>query len=202
MVSGILKKGNTHIIADMIAEQVDADLFEISTVVPYPDEYEACTETAKQELEEACETATRAESNLKAAQEENERIRQELLQAKQKLEQTQIDLETLKQAAVTAEQVETAEEYVEEQEAAITETEVQETASGEEMKTEVVTTDTKHEADSAAAEVAAVKELVASILPKTVKTPEEQKKADEMAKQAAFKAALAAATHPNRHFIR
>ena len=34
------------------------------------------------------------------------------------------------------------------------------------------------------------------------KTPEEQKKADEMAKQAAFKAALAAATHPNRHFIR
>lgn len=52
MVSGILKKGNTHIIADMIAEQVDADLFEISTVVPYPDEYEACTETAKQEQEE------------------------------------------------------------------------------------------------------------------------------------------------------
>ena len=122
--------------------------------------------------------------------------------AKQKLEQTQIDLETLKQAAVTAERVETAEEFVEEQEAAITETEVQETASGEETKTEVVTTDTKHEADSAAAEVAAVKELVASILPKTVKTPEEQKKADEMAKQAAFKAALAAATHPNRHFIR
>ena len=36
----------------MIAEQVDADLFEISTVVPYPDEYEACTETAKQEQEE------------------------------------------------------------------------------------------------------------------------------------------------------
>lgn len=49
---GHIEKGNTHIIADMIAEQVDADLFEISTVVPYPDEYEACTETAKQEQEE------------------------------------------------------------------------------------------------------------------------------------------------------
>ena len=49
---GHIEKGNTHIIADMIAEQVDADLFEISTVVPYPDEYEACTETEKQEKEE------------------------------------------------------------------------------------------------------------------------------------------------------
>ena len=49
---GHIEKGNTHIIADMIAEQVDADLFEISTVVPYPDEYEACTETARQEQEE------------------------------------------------------------------------------------------------------------------------------------------------------
>ncbi len=49
---GHIEKGNTHIIADMIAEQVDADLFEISTVVPYPDEYEACTETAKQEQDE------------------------------------------------------------------------------------------------------------------------------------------------------
>lgn len=49
---GHIEKGNTHIIADMIAEQIDADLFEISTVVPYPDEYAACTETAKQEQEE------------------------------------------------------------------------------------------------------------------------------------------------------
>ena len=62
--------------------------------------------------------------------------------------------------------------------------------------------DTKPEAESAAAEVAAVKEMVASMLPKAVKTPEEQKKADELAKQAAFRAALAAATHPNRPFFR
>lgn len=49
---GHIEKGNTHIVADMITEQVDADLFEIITVVPYPHEYEACTETAKQEQEE------------------------------------------------------------------------------------------------------------------------------------------------------
>ena len=49
---------------------------------------------------------------------------------------------------------------------------------------------------------AAAREQVASVLPKAVKTPEEQKEADDLAKQAAFRAALAAATHPNRHFIR
>ena len=38
---GHIEKGNTHIVADMITEQVDADLFEIITVVPYPHEYEA-----------------------------------------------------------------------------------------------------------------------------------------------------------------
>ena len=45
------KKGNTHIIADMIAEQVGAEIFEISTVVPYPDDYDECTEVAKKEQE-------------------------------------------------------------------------------------------------------------------------------------------------------
>ena len=84
---------------------------------------------------------------------------------------------------------------------------VVETAAAEENYREKlmpvnVTSDTKPEAESAAAEVAAVKEMVASMLPKAVKTPEEQKKADELAKQAAFRAALAAATHPNRPFFR
>lgn len=36
----------------MIAEQVGADMFEISTVTPYPDDYDECTEVAKQEQEE------------------------------------------------------------------------------------------------------------------------------------------------------
>lgn len=46
---GNIEKGNTHIVADMIAEQIDGDMFEISTVTPYPDDYDACTEVAKQE---------------------------------------------------------------------------------------------------------------------------------------------------------
>ena len=46
---GIIEKGNTHIIADMIAEETGADLFEIATVDPYPDTYDECTDVAKQE---------------------------------------------------------------------------------------------------------------------------------------------------------
>lgn len=46
---GNIEKGNTHIIADMIAGQTGGDMFEISTVTPYPDDYDACTEVAKQE---------------------------------------------------------------------------------------------------------------------------------------------------------
>ena len=46
---GTIEKGNTHIVADMIAEQTGGDIFEISTVTPYPDDYDACTEVAKQE---------------------------------------------------------------------------------------------------------------------------------------------------------
>lgn len=49
---GYIEKGNTHIIADMIAEQTGGDTFEIRTVTPYPDEYDECTEVAKQEQDE------------------------------------------------------------------------------------------------------------------------------------------------------
>ncbi|MDE5939980.1 MAG: flavodoxin [Lachnospiraceae bacterium] len=49
---GYIEKGNTHIIADMIAEQTGGDTFEIRTVTPYPDEYDECTEAAKQEQDE------------------------------------------------------------------------------------------------------------------------------------------------------
>ena len=47
---GKITKGNTAIIAEMIAQKVDADIFELKAATPYPDEYEACTELAKQEL--------------------------------------------------------------------------------------------------------------------------------------------------------
>lgn len=47
---GNISKGNTHIVADMIAEMTGADTFEIKTVNPYPDNYKECTAIAKQEL--------------------------------------------------------------------------------------------------------------------------------------------------------
>ncbi|HKM28672.1 MAG TPA: flavodoxin [Anaerovoracaceae bacterium] len=46
---GVIKKGNTHIIADMIAEEMDADTFEIERVTPYPEDYDECTEEAQAE---------------------------------------------------------------------------------------------------------------------------------------------------------
>ena len=46
---GHIEKGNTHIVAEMIAAQTDADLFHIKPVTPYPDDYTACTEVAKRE---------------------------------------------------------------------------------------------------------------------------------------------------------
>lgn len=48
---GNISKGNTAIVAEFIAQKTGADIFEIKPVKPYPNEYEACTELAKQELE-------------------------------------------------------------------------------------------------------------------------------------------------------
>ena len=49
---GNITKGNTAIVAEFIAQKTGADLFEIKSATPYPNEYEACTELAKKELEE------------------------------------------------------------------------------------------------------------------------------------------------------
>ncbi len=48
---GNIAKGNTHIVADMIAEATGADTFEIKTIKDYPSNYKECTEVAKDELE-------------------------------------------------------------------------------------------------------------------------------------------------------
>ena len=48
---GNIEKGNTHIIAEMIAKETEGKLFRIETVNPYPDEYKACVEVAKAEKE-------------------------------------------------------------------------------------------------------------------------------------------------------
>ena len=46
---GTIEKGNTEIIAEMIAEQTGGSLFHIETVTPYPESYMECTQVAQQE---------------------------------------------------------------------------------------------------------------------------------------------------------
>lgn len=45
-----LKKGNTEIVAEMIADITGGDLFQIDTVKTYPADYYQCIEDAKEEL--------------------------------------------------------------------------------------------------------------------------------------------------------
>ncbi|WP_094605779.1 hypothetical protein SPSIL_005740 [Sporomusa silvacetica DSM 10669] len=61
---GNITKGNTHIVADMIAEATGADTFKIKTVKPYPTNYRECTEIAKRELADEArpELATKVEN--------------------------------------------------------------------------------------------------------------------------------------------
>ena len=47
-----LNIGNTEKCVDAIRKIVRADLFRVETVKPYPEDYKACTEVAKAELEE------------------------------------------------------------------------------------------------------------------------------------------------------
>ena len=46
---GVIEKGNTQIIAEMIAEETGGDLFHIERDTPYPAAYDACTDEAKTE---------------------------------------------------------------------------------------------------------------------------------------------------------
>ena len=47
---GYITKGNTEIVAEMIAKETSADLFHIERVKAYPKEYTPCIEEAKAEL--------------------------------------------------------------------------------------------------------------------------------------------------------
>lgn len=47
-----LSKGNTEVVAEMIADLTGGDLFEIDTVKPYAEDYYACIDEAKAELRE------------------------------------------------------------------------------------------------------------------------------------------------------
>ena len=47
---GTIEKGNTQIVAEYIAKQVNADSFHIQTQTPYPADYDECCDVAKKEL--------------------------------------------------------------------------------------------------------------------------------------------------------
>ena len=49
---GYIEKGNTEIVAEMIAEETNADLFAIQPVIPYPDEYSEMLEVSRRETSE------------------------------------------------------------------------------------------------------------------------------------------------------
>lgn len=48
---GNIEKGNTAIIAEMIADQTDGELFEIRTVDGYPESYDETVDIAREELD-------------------------------------------------------------------------------------------------------------------------------------------------------
>ena len=50
---GVIEKGNTEIVAEMIAEAIGADLFSIQPVTPYPTTYDGLLEVSQQESPEA-----------------------------------------------------------------------------------------------------------------------------------------------------
>ena len=59
---GNIEKGNTHIIADMIADATGADLFEIVPVKGYPeDDYNECIDIAKKELQSDARPAVKGD---------------------------------------------------------------------------------------------------------------------------------------------
>lgn len=59
---GNIEKGNTHIVAEMIAGETGGELFEIATVKAYPKTYKACVDVAKQEKESSARPELKADA--------------------------------------------------------------------------------------------------------------------------------------------
>ena len=49
--AGYIEKGNTAILAETIAEATGGDLFAITTVIPYPDDYATMLQVAQEEID-------------------------------------------------------------------------------------------------------------------------------------------------------
>ena len=60
LVAYFSHSGNTREIASQIHKSVGGDIFEIQAVKPYPDDYDACVERARQELDSGCKPALKA----------------------------------------------------------------------------------------------------------------------------------------------
>lgn len=61
---GYIEKGNTHIIADMIADATGADRFEIVPEKAYPKNYNECIEVAKQEKQSDARPAIKGDVDI------------------------------------------------------------------------------------------------------------------------------------------
>ena len=58
---GNIKKGNTRIIAEMIAAETNGTLFQVEPLKAYPENYTKCTEAAKQEVESKARPAIKGD---------------------------------------------------------------------------------------------------------------------------------------------
>lgn len=58
---GNIKKGNTHIVAEVIAEETGGALFQIEPLKAYPEDYTKCTEVAKEEVESKARPAVKGD---------------------------------------------------------------------------------------------------------------------------------------------
>lgn len=63
---GTIEKGNTHIVAEMIAEAANATLFQITPVTPYPEDYSECTRQAQTERTEQARPALKEDIAVEA----------------------------------------------------------------------------------------------------------------------------------------
>lgn len=61
---GYIKKGNTEIIAEMIAEETKGTLFHIETETPYPADYMECIDLAKKEMNAHARPAIKGDTKV------------------------------------------------------------------------------------------------------------------------------------------
>ena len=52
LIAYFTRTGNTRTIAEMVAAETGGTLFQVETVIPYPDDYDTCTAQAQQERDE------------------------------------------------------------------------------------------------------------------------------------------------------